>query len=98
VVKDPNAPKKNVAAYMFFCKATREEIKKEDDKLSFGEIGKILGARWKEADEKDKAVRASSAPTRCKTLPVDVSNGRGSLRACAGYPCPREGKDGNSSD
>jgi hypothetical protein len=67
VVKDPNAPKKNVAAYMFFCKATREEIKKEDDKLSFGEIGKILGARWKEADEKDKAVRASSAPTRCKT-------------------------------
>jgi hypothetical protein len=59
-VKDPNAPKRPLAAYMFFCKEKREEIKKEEgnEKLTFGEVGKLLGERWKTVEDDVKAVCA----------------------------------------
>eukprot|EP00959_Pyramimonas_sp_CCMP1952_P319903 6693975-Pyramimonas_sp.AAC.1 len=48
--KDPDAPKRPSAAYMFFCKEMREKIKEESPDCSFGEIGKLLGQKWAEAD------------------------------------------------
>mmetsp|Transcript_22132 Transcript_22132/g.36924 ORF Transcript_22132/g.36924 Transcript_22132/m.36924 type:complete len:93 (-) Transcript_22132:301-579(-) len=48
--KDPNAPKRPLAAYMFFCKETRDKIKEELPESTFGEIGRILGQRWADAD------------------------------------------------
>lgn len=62
-VKDPNAPKRPLAAYMFFCKEKREEIKKEDETLKFGAIGKLLGERWKVVEEGEKAVCVPCART-----------------------------------
>ena len=36
---------------MFFSSAERERVKAENPEASFGELGKILGARWKEMDD-----------------------------------------------
>ncbi|KAJ1649584.1 Non-histone chromosomal protein 6 [Dispira simplex] len=44
--KDPNAPKRALAAYMFFSKDVRERVKQENPDASFGEIGRILGDMW----------------------------------------------------
>ncbi|EIE79999.1 hypothetical protein G6F46_001817 [Rhizopus delemar] len=52
--KDPNAPKRALSAYMFFSQANREKVIKENPEAKFGEIGKILGAKWKEMTEEEK--------------------------------------------
>jgi len=52
--KNPNAPKRPLSAYMFFSQDWRERIKNENPEAGFGEIGKLLGAKWKEMDDEDK--------------------------------------------
>ncbi|KAF8642938.1 hypothetical protein AX16_009326 [Volvariella volvacea WC 439] len=52
--KDPKAPKRALSAYMFFSQDWRERIKAENPDAGFGEVGKLLGAKWKELDEEEK--------------------------------------------
>jgi len=52
--KDPKAPKRALSAYMFFSSDWRERIRAENPEAGFGEIGKLLGAKWKELDEEEK--------------------------------------------
>ncbi|THG97109.1 hypothetical protein EW026_g4837 [Hermanssonia centrifuga] len=52
--KDPKAPKRALSAYMFFSQDWRERVKGENPDAGFGEIGKLLGARWKELDDEEK--------------------------------------------
>ncbi|GLC39441.1 hypothetical protein PLESTB_001348900 [Pleodorina starrii] len=54
-VKDPNAPKKNLTAFMYFSGATRDKVKAENPGIAFGEVGKMLGERWKAMSSEDKA-------------------------------------------
>lgn len=46
--------KKKVSGYMLFCKEQRPIVKKEMPDLTFGQIGKELGKRWKALSEKEK--------------------------------------------
>ncbi|TBU38850.1 high mobility group box domain-containing protein [Dichomitus squalens] len=39
---------------MFFSQDWRERIKAENPDAGFGEIGKLLGAKWKELDDEEK--------------------------------------------
>ena len=41
---------------MFFSQDWRERIKTENPDAGFGEVGKLLGAKWKELDEEEKKV------------------------------------------
>lgn len=53
--KDPNAPKKPLSAYMFFCKDHREEAKGKLEKgASVTDIAKKLGKMWKKTDSEEK--------------------------------------------
>ncbi|KAI0317150.1 high mobility group box domain-containing protein [Amylostereum chailletii] len=52
--KDPKAPKRALSAYMFFSQDWRERIRAENPDASFGEVGKLLGAKWKELDDTEK--------------------------------------------
>ena len=52
--KDPNAPKAPLTSYFLFTAKERPKIKAEDPKLSFGEIAKLIGQRWKEIDPETK--------------------------------------------
>ena len=56
--KEAKGPKRPLSAYMFFSQDWRERVKAENPDASFGEIGKLLGARWKELDDEEKKVRA----------------------------------------
>ncbi|GAQ83368.1 FACT complex subunit [Klebsormidium nitens] len=53
--KDPNAPKKSLSGFMFFSKAERERLKKENPTLPFTEIGKVCGEKWGKMSKDDKA-------------------------------------------
>lgn len=46
-VKDPNAPKRNVSAYLHYSSAKRGDVKESQPDLSFGEITKVVTASWK---------------------------------------------------
>ncbi|KAI0085590.1 high mobility group box domain-containing protein [Irpex rosettiformis] len=84
--KDPKAPKRALSAYMFFSQDWRERVKAENPDAGFGEIGKLLGARWKElsdeekkpyieqaARDKDRAEQEKKDYDVCALLVIDVS-------------------------
>ncbi|KAF2432839.1 hypothetical protein EJ08DRAFT_647932 [Tothia fuscella] len=52
--KDPNAPKRGLSAYMFFANDNRDKVREDNPGIKFGEVGKMLGEKWKELTDKDK--------------------------------------------
>ncbi|KAH8652805.1 high mobility group box domain-containing protein, partial [Tricladium varicosporioides] len=52
---DPNAPKRGLSAYMFFANEQRENVREENPGISFGQVGKVLGERWKALNDKQRA-------------------------------------------
>ncbi|KAK4048425.1 Non-histone chromosomal protein 6 [Microbotryomycetes sp. JL201] len=52
--KDPNAPKRPLSAYMHFSQQNREQVKSDNPEASFGELGKLLGGKWKEMSDSEK--------------------------------------------
>eukprot|EP00798_Chlamydomonas_sp_ICE-L_P004607 gene4607-14800_t len=52
--KDPNAPKKPLSGYMFFCKDNREAVKEKDSSLKITEIASELGRMWKALTDEEK--------------------------------------------
>lgn len=52
--KDPNAPKRGLSAYMFFANEQRDCVRLEHPGIAFGQVGKVLGERWKALSEKQR--------------------------------------------
>jgi len=52
--KAKGGTKRALSAYMFFSQDWRERIKTENPDAGFGEVGKLLGAKWKELDDVEK--------------------------------------------
>ncbi|PWN87179.1 high mobility group box, partial [Acaromyces ingoldii] len=52
--KDAGAPKRALSAYMFFSQDWRERIKQENPQASFGEVGRLLGAKWSSLSDSEK--------------------------------------------
>jgi hypothetical protein len=52
--KDPLKPKRALSAYMFFVQDYRERVKSENPDASFGDVGRLLGAKWKEMTSPEK--------------------------------------------
>ncbi|KAJ7875354.1 high mobility group box domain-containing protein [Mycena olivaceomarginata] len=76
--KDPNAPKRALSAYMFFSSDWRERIKNENPDASFGEVGKLLGAKWKELDDEERkpyVEQAAKDKTRAEDEKLAYDNG-----------------------
>jgi len=45
--KDPNPPKQPLTAYVIFSNEVRDQVISENPAANFGEIGKIIGAKWR---------------------------------------------------
>lgn len=52
--KDPNAPKRALSSYMFFANENRDIVRSENPDVTFGQIGRLLGERWKALTPEDK--------------------------------------------
>jgi hypothetical protein len=48
---------------MFFANEQRENVREENPGVSFGQVGKILGERWKALSEKQRAPYEAKAAT-----------------------------------
>ena len=53
-VKDPNAPKRALSAYMFFAKDQRANILKKNPTFGVTDVAKELGVQWKKLCDKSK--------------------------------------------
>ncbi|KAL7411578.1 high mobility group box domain-containing protein [Mrakia frigida] len=52
--KDKNAPKKALSSYMIFSQEQRAKVKEDNPSATFGELGKLLGAKWKGLSDGEK--------------------------------------------
>ncbi|CAI7336858.1 CGH_1_collapsed_G0015590.mRNA.1.CDS.1 [Saccharomyces cerevisiae] len=52
--KDPNAPKRALSAYMFFANENRDIVRSENPDITFGQVGKKLGEKWKALTPEEK--------------------------------------------
>lgn len=54
--RDPNAPKRFVSAYLYFCKDMRSKLKEEEPNMTPQEVSRTLGQMWKTdyGDEKKR--------------------------------------------
>jgi hypothetical protein len=71
-VKDPNAPKKGMSAFMLFSNDQRNKIKTENPDLSFGEIGRKVGEAWKGLNDKQKQVYVKKSEEDKKRYESDM--------------------------
>ncbi|KAL4940951.1 Non-histone chromosomal protein 6 [Aspergillus oleicola] len=61
--KDPNAPKRGLSAYMFFANDNREKVREENPGITFGQVGKMLGEKWKGLSDKERKPYEEKAAT-----------------------------------
>merc|ERR1712183_527681 len=54
-VKDPNAPKRALSAFFWFCNDERAKVRAANPDMGVGEVAKQLGAAWKYTSPEDKA-------------------------------------------
>ncbi|KAJ3288646.1 Non-histone chromosomal protein 6 [Borealophlyctis nickersoniae] len=54
--KDPNAPKKPLSGFIIFSNENRQRIKEENPSAEFRDMGRLLGAAWKELSDAEKEV------------------------------------------
>ncbi|KAA8901828.1 hypothetical protein DIURU_003077 [Diutina rugosa] len=52
--RDPDAPKRSLSAYMFFANENRDVVRSENPGVSFGQVGKLLGEKWKALTSEEK--------------------------------------------
>lgn len=80
--KDKNAPKKGMSAFMLFSQAHREATKTANPTATFGEMGKILGEKWKNASESEKKkfqIEAEKDKARYEAEMKNYQAGEGSV-------------------
>ncbi|GBF59979.1 non-histone chromosomal protein, partial [Trichophyton mentagrophytes] len=61
--KDPNAPKRGLSAYMIFANEQRAAVREENPNITFGQVGKVLGERWKALSDKQRVPYEEKAAT-----------------------------------
>ncbi|XXG64352.1 hypothetical protein AAC387_Pa05g2330 [Persea americana] len=87
--KDPNAPKRAMSGFMFFSQTERENLKRNTPGLSFTDVGRALGERWKKMTAEEKEPFESMARADQKRY----------KEAMAGYKSgPTHIDSGNESD
>jgi high mobility group protein B1 len=52
--KDPNAPKRSLSAFFWFCADERPKVRAQKPDASVGDIAKELGIKWKHASNDTK--------------------------------------------
>ncbi|KAF8051424.1 hypothetical protein N665_1727s0009 [Sinapis alba] len=88
--KDPNAPKKAMSGFMYFSQMERENIKKTHIGIGFGEIGKVLGDKWRQMSAEEKEPYEAKAQVDKKRYKDEISDYKN--------PQPMLVDSGNDSD
>lgn len=87
--KDPNAPKRALSAFFFFCGEERGNVKKEFPTYGVGDIAKELGKRWEKCTIKPKYEGLAKADKLRYEKDMIVYKGGGTKKAKPEKPAPK---------
>ncbi|CAK4151785.1 unnamed protein product [Aphanomyces euteiches] len=71
--KDPNAPKRPLSAYFFFCQEHRAAIREKNPSKSITEIAPLLAEQWRSLPEKKRAKYNKMASDAKANYQVEVA-------------------------
>ncbi|KAF4393181.1 hypothetical protein G4B88_001915 [Cannabis sativa] len=71
--KDPSAPRRAMSGFMFFSQMERENVKKTNPGISFPEVGRVLGDKWKRMFVEEKEPFQASARQDKKRYQEEIS-------------------------
>ncbi|MED6192070.1 FACT complex subunit ssrp1 [Stylosanthes scabra] len=71
--KDPNAPKRAMSGFMFFSQMERENLKKTNPGISFTDVGRVLGEKWKKMSAEEKEPYEAKARADKKRYKDEIS-------------------------
>lgn len=61
--KDPNKPKRNLSAFFIYSNAVRENVRKANPELKFGDIARVISAQFKALTGDERAEYDEKAAT-----------------------------------
>jgi uncharacterized short protein YbdD (DUF466 family) len=96
-VKDPNAPKRALSAFFWFCNDERARVKETLQESTVGEVAKELGRRWNECtDEQKSKYEALAAKDKARYEKENnvykASGGGPAAKKGKAAPAPKKGK------
>ncbi|XP_052077807.1 high mobility group protein B2-like isoform X1 [Mytilus californianus] len=59
--KDPNAPKRSLSAFFFFCNEERPKVRKDHGDWSVAQVAKEMGKRWEKVTDRSKYEQQAAA-------------------------------------
>ncbi|KAF2801250.1 HMG-box, partial [Mytilinidion resinicola] len=86
---DPNAPRRNVSAYLHFASKYRDKLREEHPGIQFGEIGKLLGKKWTSFSDQEKKPCEDMAEADKKRYEAEKECYKGPGFANTVYPLTR---------
>jgi len=100
--KDPNAPKRALSAFFWFCNDERPKVKAIMPGASIGDIAKILGKRWQDASHdvraRNEALNAKDKARYEKEIAIYKNGGGGKKGKAAPIAMDSEDDDDEDED
>ena len=75
--KDPDAPKRNMSAYFLYSIAARPVVKEENPEATFGDIARLISAKFKALSEKERKVWEEKAKADKERYERDMEEYKG---------------------
>ncbi len=72
--KDPNAPKKPLTVFMCYSNEVRSKLKADNPELEFGDLAKLVGKKYKELTDEEKAKYEKMAKKDKQRYEQEMSN------------------------
>lgn len=98
--KDPNAPKRALSAFFWFCSDERPKVREELGDASVGEVAKELGRRWGDVtDELKSKYEALAAKDKARyEKEITAYKKKGGGPGVAAKASPKKSKAAEDSD
>lgn len=90
--KDPNAPKRALSAFFWFCNDERPRVKETIPDSSVGEVAKELGRRWNECTDDQKSKYEALAAKDKARYEKEMNAYKGKKPAGKAAPPAKKGK------
>jgi len=91
--KDPNAPKRSLSAFFFFCADERPTVRKAHPDWSVADVAKDLGKQWEKCTNRPKyEAQAAADKKRYEAEMQKYKAGLGSPKKAAAASAPKKPK------
>ena len=96
--KDPNAPKRSLSAFFFFCNEERGKVKAQFPSYGVGDIAKELGKRWEVCPNRPKFEQLAAKDKIRYEEEISAYRQGGSKKAKAEAPAAKKAADDDDED